>query len=50
MLQAGAAHGNANSMSNLGWLYRNGHGVAQDYVKAREWYRKGRRQGRREPP
>ena len=40
MFQTGAAHGNANSMSNLGWLYRNGYGVAQDYAKAREWYEK----------
>jgi TPR repeat protein/energy-coupling factor transporter ATP-binding protein EcfA2 len=40
VLQTGAVRGNANSMSNLGWLYRNGYGVAQDYVKAREWYQK----------
>jgi TPR repeat protein len=40
VFQTGAAHGNANSMSNLGWLYRNGYGVAQDYAKAREWYQK----------
>jgi hypothetical protein len=27
-------------MGSLGWLYENGFGVAQDYVKAREWYEK----------
>jgi hypothetical protein len=27
-------------MNNLGSLYENGEGVAQDYVKAREWYEK----------
>src|SRR6516165_9572572 len=27
-------------MLDLGWLYENGRGVAQDYVRAREWYEK----------
>jgi TPR repeat protein len=27
-------------MRNLGLLYANGQGVAQDYIKAREWYEK----------
>jgi len=27
-------------MTNLGWLYENGRGMAQDYAKAREWYEK----------
>ena len=27
-------------MNNLGWLYQAGHGVPQDYAKAREWYEK----------
>jgi tetratricopeptide (TPR) repeat protein len=27
-------------MNNLGFLYANGQGVVQDYVKAREWYEK----------
>ena len=27
-------------MNNLGELYYSGHGVAQDYGKAREWYQK----------
>ncbi len=28
-------------MKNLGYLYEEGKGVAQDYEKALEWYRKG---------
>ena len=27
-------------MNDLGRLYQNGHGVPQDYAKAREWYEK----------
>jgi len=33
-----AAAGNTDAMYNLGVLYRDGKGVAQDYDKAREWY------------
>jgi TPR repeat protein len=40
VVQTGATHGNAQSMFSLGWFYANGFGVAQDYVKAREWYEK----------
>jgi TPR repeat protein len=32
-------------MTNLGRLYENGHGVAKDYIKAREWYEKAAREG-----
>ena len=32
-------------MNNLGLLYDNGQGVAQDYVKAREWYEKAADKG-----
>ena len=32
-------------MSNLGLLYDNGLGVAQDYAKAREWYEKAADKG-----
>jgi uncharacterized protein len=32
-------------MTSLGWLYRNGKGVAQDYAKAREWYEKAASKG-----
>jgi TPR repeat protein len=38
--QRGAEHGNTTSMRNLGIIYENGYGVAQDYTKAREWYEK----------
>ena len=36
----GADHGDSNSMRNLGVSYRDALGIAQDYVKAREWYEK----------
>jgi TPR repeat protein len=32
-------------MTRLGVLYGNGHGVAQDYAKAREWYEKAAARG-----
>jgi TPR repeat protein len=32
-------------MTDLGALYANGHGVAQDYAKAREWYEKASNKG-----
>jgi len=35
-----AAKGDASAMFNLGVLYHNGQGMAQDYVKARECYEK----------
>jgi TPR repeat protein len=38
--QRGAEHGSTTSMGNLGIIYENGYGVAQDYAKAREWYKK----------
>src|SRR5262245_36831176 len=33
-----ADKGNATAMTNLGWLYRNGQSVPQDYAKARELF------------
>jgi TPR repeat protein len=45
VFQTGADRGNANSMANLGRLYEHGHGVAQDYAKAREWYEKAAEKG-----
>jgi TPR repeat protein len=45
VFQAGADHGDAASMSNLGLLYRTGFGVAQNYAIAREWYEKAADQG-----
>jgi TPR repeat protein len=35
-------------MTHLGTLYHNGHGVAQDYAKAREWYEKAADKGNAE--
>src|SRR5262249_9752057 len=37
--------GETTAMSNLGWLYANGQGVAQDYAKARRWYEKAADKG-----
>jgi TPR repeat protein len=34
-----AALGDAAAQSDLGWLYQNGFGVAQDYGQAMSWYR-----------
>ena len=35
-----AANGDAEAMARLGWLHRDGKGVAQNYGKAQEWYEK----------
>jgi TPR repeat protein len=45
VFQTGADRGNATSMANLGLLYQHGHGVAQDYAKAREWFEKAAEKG-----
>src|SRR5262245_6778407 len=45
VFQAGADHGDGISMANLGKLYQYGQGVAQDYVKARDWYEKAAANG-----
>ncbi len=37
--------GNSKAKSNLGDLYRYGHGVEQDYAEALKWYRKAAGQG-----
>ncbi len=37
-IEKAADKGDATAMNNLGVLYDNGQGVAQDYAKAREWY------------
>ena len=37
-------------MTNLGRLYSNGHGVAQDYAKAREWFEKAADKGDEHAP
>jgi TPR repeat protein len=33
------------AQNNIGWLYRNGWGVGQDYAEAMRWYRKAADQG-----
>jgi Sel1 repeat len=40
-----AAKGDVNAMTNLGVLYANGRGIAQDYKQAREWYGKAAAKG-----
>jgi TPR repeat protein len=40
-----ADQGNARAQFNLGVLYANGQGVAQDYAEAARWYRKAADQG-----
>jgi len=40
LFQTGAGRGDTTSMANLGASYREGLGVAQDYIKAREWCEK----------
>jgi hypothetical protein len=46
MLLRAAEAGNAIAMANLGRLYENGWGLAQDYGKAREWYQKAAASGK----
>jgi TPR repeat protein len=43
-----AAQGNAEAQNNLGSLFDQGHGVPQDYAKARQWYEKAAAQGNAE--
>jgi TIR domain/Sel1 repeat len=40
LFETGAKLGDPGSMKNLGRFYAYGHGVPQDYAKAREWYEK----------
>jgi TPR repeat protein len=35
-----AGNGDAEAMARLGWLYRDGKGVAQNHAKAQAWYQK----------
>lgn len=37
--------GNVCAMTRLGWRYRSGHGVAQDFQTAMRWYRLAARRG-----
>ena len=43
--KAKAKQGNDVAQANLGWMYRAGLGVQQDYVKALKWHRKAIEQG-----
>jgi TPR repeat protein len=45
IFRTGAERGDATSMSNLGHLYKDGSGMPQDYVKAREWFEKAAEKG-----
>jgi TPR repeat protein/energy-coupling factor transporter ATP-binding protein EcfA2 len=45
VFKVGADHGDTTSMGGLGWIYRTGFGVAQDYAKAREWYERAANNG-----
>lgn len=45
VFKAGAEHGSAASMSNLGLAYERGIGETQDYAKAQEWYGKAAANG-----
>ena len=42
-----ADQGQASAQTNLGFMYRNGKGVASDNKQAVYWYRKAADQGRR---
>jgi TPR repeat protein len=40
-----AKQGHAAAQYNLGIMYRRGHGVAQNYIEAKEWIIKAAEQG-----
>src|SRR5208282_634259 len=40
-----AGQGHADAQVNLGFMYRKGRGVTQDYSEALKWYRVAARQG-----
>jgi len=40
-----ADEGNLDAMDNVGWLYKNGLGVTQDYSQAIYWYKKAAEKG-----
>ena len=39
--------GHSLAMNQIGWLYQNGQGVAQEYAEALRWYRKSADAGER---
>jgi hypothetical protein len=40
-----AARGDARAQTYLGFMYAQGHGVPQNYIKAAYWFRRGAEQG-----
>ena len=44
-LKARAEKGDADAQYSLGWAYKNGEGVQQDYAEAVKWFRKAAEQG-----
>ncbi len=40
-----ADQGDATAQNNIGWLYKNGWGVKQDYAEAATWFRRAADQG-----
>ena len=46
LYQESAAQGDAAAQYNLGFMYKNGQGVLQDYARAVEWYTKAADQGK----
>ena len=40
-----AEQGNARAQNNLGTMYQNGRGVAQNYVQAHKWFNLAAAQG-----
>ena len=44
LLRKAAEQGHARMQNALGWMYRNGEGVTQDYAEAVKWFRKAAEQ------
>ena len=47
-MKKAVAKDHSAAMTNLGWLYENGKGVAQDYFKAAALYKKAAEKGQPE--
>lgn len=45
LFRAAANEGHVQAQNNLGSMYENGEGVAQDYQQARQWYEKAAAEG-----
>lgn len=48
--QAAADRGDADGQLRMGERYQDGHGVAKDQAKAREWFAKAAAQGNKDAP